>query len=124
LRLLLDTHTLLFWLKGSPRLSPVAQAALSDEANRIMVSAATVWEIAIKVKIGKLRAPADLVDRLIEQQFELLSITCAHGQRAGALPLHHRDPFDRMLIAQAQAEGIPIVSNEGIFDSYGVQRIW
>src|SRR5579872_3432185 len=124
MRILLDTHALLWWLQGSPRLSSAAKTAMSDPNNKVVVSAATVWEIAIKVQIGKLKAPADLPGYIREQEFEALSVTVFHGQRAGALPGPHKDPFDRMLIAQAQAEGIPLVSNEEVFDGYGINRIW
>jgi PIN domain nuclease of toxin-antitoxin system len=109
-RVLLDTHALLWWLAGDPRLSARAYATIEDASNQILISAATAWEIATKVRIGKLPHHAGLASD--------------HGQRAGMLPGPHRDPFDRMLIAQAHAEGIPLVSNEEIFDHYGVTRIW
>jgi PIN domain nuclease of toxin-antitoxin system len=127
-RVLLDTHALLWWLAGDPQLSKPAYATIEDESNQILISAATAWEIATKVRIGKLPHHAgiarDLPTHMADQGFSGLAITIDHGQRAGMLPGPHRDPFDRMLIAQAHAEGIPLVSNEEIFDHYGVTRIW
>ena len=127
-RVLLDTHALLWWLAGDERLPVRARDLIADEANTILVSAVSAWEIATKVRIGKLpgaeEVAADFSGILGREGFEPLSVTAAHGQRAGALPGHHRDPFDRMLIAQAQAEGVPLVSVDSVFDSYGVTRIW
>ena len=125
MRILLDSHALLWWLNDSPRLSPAADAAIAHPDHEVLVIAASLWEIAIKVHLGKLPGvPVDLLAHLQDQEFEILPITGAHAQRAGALPNHHKDPFDRMLVAQAQAEGIPLISNEAIFDGYGVSRIW
>lgn len=128
MRALLDTHTLLWWLDGDERLSPRARRFMGDTGNVIFVSAASAWEIATKVRIGKLpgavEVAADLTGCLLSQGFESLDITVAHGVRAGALPGPHRDPFDRMLIAQALAEDIPLISNETVFDAYAVQRLW
>ena len=128
MRILLDTHAFLWWVFGDPQLSPAARAAIANEDNEVLVSAASAFEISTKFRIGKLPEAAivatDVAARLLEQEFEPLAITVQHGQRAGALPGPHKDPFDRMLMAQAQAEGIPIVSNESIFDGYGIQRIW
>ena len=126
--LLLDTHALLWWLAGDDRLSVAARAAIADEANEIFVSAATAWEIATKARIGKLPAPAltgsGMMRTIAAQGFHELAITVAHGERAGSLPGMHRDPFDRMLIAQAHAEAMALVSNETVFDGYGVTRVW
>jgi PIN domain nuclease of toxin-antitoxin system len=106
----------------------MAYRAIASKENRILVSAASAWEIATKVRIGKLpgaeRFAANFRDRLLEDGFEELDVTVDDGIRAGALPGTHKDPFDRMLIAQAQSQGIPIVSNEEWFDRYGVRRIW
>jgi len=125
---LLDTHTLLWWLDGDERLSPRACAFIGEADNRILVSAASAWEIATKVRLGKLPGAVEVAARfpdcLLEQGFTPLGITVAHALRAGSLPGPHRDPFDRMLIAQAQAELIPLISNESVFDSYGIQRLW
>ena len=104
-----------------------ARTAIRDGENEVYVSAASVWEIAIKHALGKLPA-GPLLDHaselLREQTFEELPVTVAHGVRAGALPLHHKDPFDRMLAAQAQAENLVIVSSDRVFDAYGIRRMW
>lgn len=128
MRLLLDTHTLLWWLDGDRRLSRTARKAIADSDNAVVVSAASAWEIATKVRIGKLPGAidvaADIAGCLAHQQFQSLDIAVLHAQRAGRLPGNHRDPFDRMLIAQAQIEDLPIVTNDDIFDRYGVTRLW
>ncbi len=128
MRALLDTHTLLWWLDGDRRLSLQARRYIQKEDNAVLVSAASAWEIATKVRLGKLpgavEVAANLPAILTEQGFESLAISVAHALRAGSLPGPHRDPFDRMLIAQAQAEDLPLVSNEQVFDSYGLRRIW
>lgn len=127
LRLLLDTHTLLWWVANHPALSAAADHALNETSNDVFVSAASAWEVATKARLGKLIAgplAQDFVGEVKRQAFIPLPITLDHGQRAGSLPGHHRDPFDRMLIAQAQAENLVLVSNETIFDGYGVQRLW
>lgn len=126
--LLLDTHALLWWLSGDRALSEAARAAIGDEDNRVLVSAASAWEIATKVRIGKLPGcawlAANLPQVLRDQDFEPLEVSLPHALRAGGLPGEHRDPFDRMLIAQAVALDIPLVSNEALFDGYGVRRLW
>jgi len=128
LPLLLDTHAFLWWLAGDEALSPEARKAIADEDNTIFVSAASAWEIATKHRIGKLPGAASIVidmDRILaEQGFDGLSISLRHAQAAGALPGPHRDPFDRMLIAQAMLEDLILVSNEEPFDAYGVKRLW
>lgn len=105
-----------------------ARHAIADQHNDVYVSAATAWEIATKVRIGRLPAAAALASgigqHLIAQGFSALDVTLEHGERAGSLPGPHRDPFDRMLIAQAQAENMRLVSNEAIFDNYGIVRVW
>ena len=125
---MLDTHAFLWWLDGDRRLPTRVRALIGEPANEVLVSAASVWEITIKARLGKLpRATEVAVDvpACIESQgFVPLSITVQHAQRAGALVGLHRDPFDRMLIVQAQAESVPIASNETIFDDYGVTRLW
>ena len=128
MRILLDTHVLLWWLLDEAALSPAARAAIADEANDTFVSAASAWEIAIKYKTGKLpsAAPlmADLEKAILDGGFTGIPITLRHGELAGSLPLHHKDPFDRMLIAQALAESLTLISNERLFDRYGVVRLW
>jgi PIN domain nuclease of toxin-antitoxin system len=127
-RLLLDTHALLWWLDGDRRLSRTARRHMADEDNLVLVSAATAWEITTKARIGRLPGALpvaeDVAGAVAGQGFTALDITILHAQRAGRLPGDHRDPFDRMLIAQAQLEDVPIVSNETVFDGYGVTRIW
>jgi PIN domain nuclease of toxin-antitoxin system len=126
-RVLLDTHTLLWWLDGDRRLSRRARNVIAAD-NSVLVSAASAWEISTKVRLGKLpgatEVAAELGAILRQQDFEPLPIAIVHALRAGHLPGPHRDPFDRMLIAQAQAEDLALVSNERIFDAYGLRRIW
>jgi PIN domain nuclease of toxin-antitoxin system len=128
LRALLDTHALLWWLSDDPGLSRAARRAIAETRNTLTVSAASAWEIATKVRLGKVPTAADLVSNFSEQiereGFQLMAISAAHAVRAGLLPGPHKDPFDRMLIAQSQAENIPVISNEAIFDAYGVRRLW
>ncbi|MBY0504359.1 MAG: type II toxin-antitoxin system VapC family toxin [Bryobacteraceae bacterium] len=128
MKVLLDTHTLLWWTLNDPRLSPKAAALLSSFQTDAFVSAATAWEIATKFRLGKLLNVGSFANdfgvRIAQLGFRELAVTVEHGQRAGLLPGDHRDPFDRMLVAQAQAENMPIVSNEKIFDQYHVRRIW
>ncbi len=127
MNLLLDTHALLWWLGEPERVSRVARAALEDPNYRIYVSAAVAWEMAIKVNLGKLDAQevvGDFKRVLYAKGFYRLAISTDHALRAGMLPLHHADPFDRMLVAQAQALNCPIVSADARLDSYGVRRIW
>lgn len=116
--LLLDAHTVLWWLADDPTLAVGARSAIADPANDVLVSAATVWEIAIKRALGKLDAPDGLTDALGDVGFDVLPITGADAERAGALPPHHRDPFDRMLVAQGQRVGALIVSRDAIFAAY------
>jgi PIN domain nuclease of toxin-antitoxin system len=128
LRLLLGTHAFLWFILNDPQLTAAARTAISDPKNDVFVSPATYWEIAIKVSIGKyaLTTPfEDFVRHGIEDNdFELLPIEIPHAARAATLPFHHKDPFDRMLIAQSQVEGLTLVSNEVRFDAYGVKRHW
>jgi PIN domain nuclease of toxin-antitoxin system len=128
LKLLLDTHTLLWWAAGDETLSTKARDAILDENNTIFVSAASAWEIATKHRLGKLPQAAlivaDIEAAIAEEGFIALPINVPHGQAAGALPPIHRDPFDRMLAAQALAESMALVSNDRIFDAYGAVRVW
>ena len=128
MRLLLDTHALIWWLAGDPSLSANAKAAIGDPGNEVFVSAASAWEIATKFRIGRL-PPAGALARdvrgaLANQGFLDLPISIQHGQAAGNLPGPHRDPFDRMLVAQATLADLVLVSNEAVFDRYGVRRLW
>lgn len=128
MRLLLDTHAFLWFVLNDPQLSAAARTAISDPANDVFVSPATFWEVAIKVSIGKYTVPGPLEDffeRAIKgNDFEVLPIEARHAARVAALPFHHKDPFDRMLIAQALVEGLTLVSIEANFDIYGVNRLW
>lgn len=128
MRALLDTHALLWWIYGDRRLSRRARSVLERQGNEIYVSAATAWEIATKARVGRLPfaadVAADVFGAILGQGFHSLDITTVHAQRAGWLPGHHADPWDRMLIAQAQAEGLAVVSNETLFDEYGITRVW
>jgi PIN domain nuclease of toxin-antitoxin system len=127
-RLLLDTHALLWWLAGDKSLSATARTAISDPDNEIFVSAASAWEIATKFRLGKLPGAAlvaaDIAAYVAGQGFAELAIRLVHGQVAGSLPGPHRDPFDRMLIAQAVTDSLVLISNENAFDAYGVKRLW
>jgi PIN domain nuclease of toxin-antitoxin system len=123
MRLLLDTHVLLWWLADDDLLADATRDSIADGDNLVVVSAATAWEIAIKQSIGRLDAPDDLLDVLRSNDFEGLSITPAHALAAGRLPLHHRDPFDRMLIAQAIAEELTVVTIDERFGHYDVELL-
>jgi PIN domain nuclease of toxin-antitoxin system len=127
-RLLLDTHALLWWLAGDKRLPRKVRDAVDDTANEIVVSAASAWEVSTKHRLGKLPQIGPLANafarEIAQQGFLPLDITLDHAQRAGGLPGPHADPFDRMLIAQSHAENLVIASNEANFDRYGVTRIW
>jgi PIN domain nuclease of toxin-antitoxin system len=126
--LLLDTHALLWWLDGDERLSADARSAMSDTSNVVMVSAASAWEITTKHRLGKLPGAADVardVARCVAAQgFQEFPITLRDAERAGRLPGPHRDPFDRMLVAQALRADLELVSNERGFDGFGVRRLW
>ena len=119
MRLLLDTHVLIWWSTRKP-ISALATEAIRSAVNEVVVSAASVWEAEIKAAAGRLRLDADLVREPIEHGFGTLDITAAHAARAGRLPRHHGDPFDRMLVAQAQLEGLTIVTRDPVFSRYQV----
>jgi len=119
-RLLLDTHVLLWWLANDPSLKPAAWSAIAASDSEVFVSAASAWEMSIKRALGKLEAPMDLVTELERNRFEPLSLTVAHAEAAGALPRHHDDPFDRALVAQAQAEELVVVTRDPRFALYRV----
>lgn len=119
MRLLLDTHALLWWLADEGLTVP-ARDAIADPGNVVMVSAASAWEISVKKALGKLATPDDLEDQVQASGFLPLPISLAHGVAAGRLDRYHEDPFDRMLVAQARAEGLTIVTRDKRFDEYGV----
>lgn len=119
--LLLDAHAVLWWLADDPLLGAPARRAIADPANDVLVSAATIWEIEIKRALGKLDAPASLVQAVEEAGFDALPMSGTDAERAGRLPAHHRDPFDRMLVAQAGRLDAVIVTRDGAFDAYDVE---
>ena len=128
MRLLLDTHALIWWLAGDEALSGRAREAIGDEANSVAVSAASAMEVATKFRIGKLPDAAllaqDFEAIIADQGFVELAITIHHARRAGEMNIAHKDPFDRLLIAQAQSEDMVLISNEALFDGFAVKRLW
>ena len=128
MRVLLDTHTFLWWAEDSPKLSDKARKVIQAPEHRCVVSLVCAWEIAVKVSIGKLKIPGP-VSRFFPRElhthdFEQLDIGLRAICRVESLPLHHRDPFDRLLIAQALEEKLPVVTADPVFRKYGVKRIW
>ena len=125
---LLDTHAFLWWISDSEKLSTIARDAIADELNDVAVSAASAWEIATKFRIGKLpgceAVALDVAGHIRSQGFEELAIGVADAERAGRLPGRHRDPFDRMLAAQALARELPFISADPVFDGFDVIRLW
>jgi PIN domain nuclease of toxin-antitoxin system len=123
LRLLVDTHVLLWWLAADRRLAREARRTLASPESAVFVSAASAWEISIKKSIGKLEAPDDLVNQLDRHRFQGLPVSVAHALAAGSLPRLHDDPFDRVLIAQARLEGLTIVTRDPRFQRYAVATL-
>lgn len=127
MKILLDTHTFLWFVADNPYLSEKAKNIIESEIN-VLISTASLWEIAIKISLGKLTLTQPfnefISDQLIKNDIELLPITIEHLIIISTLPFHHRDPFDRMLIAQAIRENLPIISKDNQLDSYGVRRFW
>jgi PIN domain nuclease of toxin-antitoxin system len=128
MRVLLDSHALIWWLMNDRRLPAKARKVIADDANEVLVSAVSAYEVVAKHRAGRLPEigplGVDFVAELRRFGFERLPLTMVHGQMAASLPGVHRDPFDRMLIAQALEEKLAMVSNELLFDQYGVKRIW
>lgn len=128
MRYLLDTHTFLWFLADDAQLSSPARDLIADGTNTIVLSVGSLWEIAIKVSLGKLTLSqpyATLIPtQLLQNSVDLLQITVNHAALLAVLPFHHRDPFDRLLIAQALVEQMPIIGTDTVFDSYGVTRLW
>lgn len=128
MNLLLDTHALLWWLFGDPKFSSKARTAIEKSDQRVWVSSASAWEIATKVRIGKLPEIGDVAEKLPaylrRERFEALPISLDHALAAGTLPGPHKDPFDRMLIAQARIEKLRVVSIDSVFKQYGVPVLW
>ena len=123
MRLLLDTHALVWWISDVSRLTRNAYAAIADPRNDIFVSAITAWEITVKRAKGHLSAPENLSSVIEEKGFEHLPLTFFHAEQAGLLPLHHRDPFDRLLSAQAQVEGLTLVTRDRHIRRYGIRTL-
>jgi PIN domain nuclease of toxin-antitoxin system len=128
MNLLLDTHVLLWLISNSALLSQPVKSLFSEPKNEFYLSLASVWEMAIKIKIGKLQIPSPLKQFILEQlpqnEVKILNIKLEHVVEVADLPLHHRDPFDRLIIAQALVENMPIISVDKVFDAYDVQRVW
>ncbi len=128
MRILLDSHALIWWLSDDPRLSPVARALIADVSNTVLVSSASAWELSTKVRLGRLTDATGVIPRLPDVFLELgmteLPVTVAHAVEAGSLPGPHRDPFDRMLIAQSRIEQVPVVTIDPVFQTYAVDVIW
>jgi PIN domain nuclease of toxin-antitoxin system len=128
MRLLLDTHAALWWVDDAPSLSRRARAAIADPANECLFSVASVWEMAIKQSLGKLSLTTELREfvsrHFAGNGFRELAIELTHVARVARLPFHHRDPFDRLLAAQAACESLAIVSRDAVFRRYGVERVW
>jgi len=122
-KLLLDTHVLLWWLEGGERLAPSAADAIGNPDNAATVSAASVWEIEIKRAKGLLSSPDDLLDQIATADFQMLAIDARHATAAARLPSHHRDPFDRLLVAQAVAEDAVLVTGDEALAAYGVSML-
>ena len=124
MRLLIDSQAFLWWSEASPQLSPAARGAIADPTNEVLISIAALWELTIKVSSGKLNLSEDLETMVTSQQFSVHSITLRHLRQLAILPRRHRDPFDRMMIAQALAEGIPIATSDRVFGSHGLEIVW
>lgn len=123
-RLLVDTHVLLWWLTDDRNLSEPAREQIADPANEPLVSVASLWEIAIKRSLGKLAAPDDLPGRIETEGFSWLALGADHAWEVRRLPMHHHDPFDRLLVAQAMLERVPVVTADERFQAYGVEVRW
>lgn len=128
MKLILDTHALLWFIGGDSRLSSDARSLIEDAANEKSVSIASIWETAIKVSIGKisLAAPFDVLfpNQLVINGFELLLVKIEHTSVVSRLPFHHRDPFDRLIASQALSDKMTLISIDSIFEDYGVSRLW
>ena len=125
---LLDTHTFLWFINADPALSASAQTIIEADDNEIFLSVASLWEMAIKISLGRLEVPLPFAEfvqtQMHENNIQLYPIQIAHTGRVVTLPFHHRDPFDRLLIAQSLTDQIPMIGKDAIFDNYGVQRVW
>ena len=124
MRLLLDSHAYLWWLNDDKRLGAQARAAIAAPDSMVCVSAATIWEVAIKSRLDRLEVAGDLVAEIAANDFTEVPVSATHTAAAGQLPRHHDDPFDRMLVAQAQLDGLVCVTRDQAFDLYEVRTIW
>ena len=128
MRLLLDTHAFLWFILDDPQLSSTARSLIEDPANEVAVSPASYWEIAIKIKLGKYTLPSPyrqfMETQIAANDFHILSIEPKHTALLATMPLHHKDPFDRLIVAQALTEGISLISIDSQLDTYGVARLW
>lgn len=128
MKLLLDSHSFLWFIMGDERLSVTARELIEDEANEPLLSAASVWEMAIKHSLGRLPTKQPfhqfIPQQLAQNGIPVLEISAAHACEVAALPFHHRDPFDRLLVAQSKVEQLPIVSTDAQLDAYGINRLW
>lgn len=128
MKVLLDTHAFLWWIMNDRRLSSMARAVLQDSTNTILLSAVSGWEIAIKVRLGKLVLPHEprrfVTEHVAQNNLEVLPISLTHALHVSILPDHHRDPFDRMLVAQSQLERLPILSDDPLITRYSVTCLW
>ncbi len=128
MRYLLDTHVYLWWIRSPERLSPRVRGLFEDDTTTLLFSAASAWEIAIKLGTGKLTSSVPVTRLVVQepaaQNLEPLPITAAHAALVADLPQHHGDPFDRLLVAQAQAEGVPVLSRDRLLTTYDVEVLW
>lgn len=131
MRVLLDTHTFLWWIDNDSRLSAQVDAIIRNGANEVLFSTASSWEIAIKAQLGKLALPTNsatleqfIIDQLSKNHFSILPIQLNHTLQVYRLPLHHRDPFDRILVAQSQVENVPLLTDDPLIRQYNTQVIW
>jgi PIN domain nuclease of toxin-antitoxin system len=128
MKLLLDTHSLLWFLDGDAALSPIAREVIEDTENELFLSVASLWELAIKISVGKLalgRPFGELIpEQLAAMGIVVVDVSLQHLTRVIELPWHHRDPFDRLIVAQALVDDLPVVGRDAALDAYGIQRIW
>lgn len=120
MNLFLDTHILLWWLDDNPALSEAGRRAIADSDNIVVLSSVVIWEIRIKQALNKLQIASNFYDVIKNQGFEFLSITPDHAHAVGDLPMHHRDPFDRMIVAQAKFEGLSVITHDSVFQKYDI----
>ena len=123
MKLLLDTHVLVWWMFAAPQLTKATRAKIADPSNLIFVSAASVWELRIKAALGKIKLPSKFAELLAAEKFENLAITWTHAHALRELPMHHRDPFDRLLIAQARVDNLVLFTNDEMVERYEVDYL-